>query len=313
MVTNPSSSIKHAIVTGATGIVGIPLCEELVRRGINVTAVSRTVRSIADLDGVDHVQADVTDFESLRSVASNCDVIFHVAAAVHGSASTYEQFHAANVVGTENAVRLAEVMGAKLVYVSSVNVAGYKNGQLRDDYARTKSEAEDSVLNATNAGGVNAVVVRPATVFGNKPGRAGLLVDRLLNGSLRVLPVPLRNISPVWSGDLAKAMVAAAENSATGKIYTVAGPTVATGDFVNEVAEAAEISRPITSIPGWILVVLIQIAWWLRPVTRTTPPLSVESIRSHSIHDGALASEELGFDYTPIHKIFGRDSNPSGN
>ena len=50
---------KHVFVTGATGIVGIPLCRKLSEMGIRVTAYSR---SSGDLDlpsGVNHVKGDI--------------------------------------------------------------------------------------------------------------------------------------------------------------------------------------------------------------------------------------------------------------
>jgi hypothetical protein len=49
----------------------------------------------------------------------------------------------------------------------------------------------------------------------------------------------------------------------------------------------------------------LQLAWWLRKVTRWTPPVSVESLMNGSAHDGAVAASELGFQYTDIDEIFG--------
>ena len=155
---------------------------------------------------------------------------------------------------------------------------------------------------------MDAVIVRPGTVFGDKAGRAGLIVDRLLAGSLRVLPVPSRMISPVWTGDLARALVRAAEFGASGATYTVAGPTVSTGAFVAVVATSAGVRAPRVSIPAWAVAVPLQLAWWGRKVTRWTPPVRVEAVRSGSVHDGSSAAHELGFSYTPVSEIFKRTS-----
>ena len=51
-------------------------------------------------------------------------------------------------------------------------------------------------------------------------------------GSLRVLPAPSRLISPVWTGDLSKALILAAAGDHSGRVFTVAGPVVYTGEFV---------------------------------------------------------------------------------
>jgi nucleoside-diphosphate-sugar epimerase len=304
MVTDPSMRFKHAFVTGSTGIVGVPLCRKLIEMGVQVTGYSRGTGADRLTLGVEHLQGDVLDRVGIIAGSAGADVIFHVAAAVHGSASTYEEFEQINVVGTQNAIQAASEIGAKLVYVSTVNVEGFRNGNLEDPYAATKSKAEDLVGEAV-ASGLDGVVVRPATVFGKEQGRAGLLVDRLLEGSLKVLPAPSRRISPVWSNDLAVALIRAAEVGATGSTYTIAGPTLSTGDFVRSVCSAAGLKRPLVAISAWMFVVPLQLAWWLSILTRWTPPVSVESLVNGSVHDGVEASDQLGFTYTDIFEIFG--------
>jgi dihydroflavonol-4-reductase len=307
MVSDPPVRFKHALVTGATGIVGVPLCNRLAEMGVRVTAYSRTNGDFGLSDGMDHVAGDILDSAALSDAASGVDVIFHLAAAVHGSASTYEGFERVNVGGTENVIGVARGDGARLVHVSTVNVDGFRRGVLRDAYASTKSRAEELVLSAAGDG-LDAVIVRSGIVFGDEAGRAGLIVDRLLAGSLRVLPVPSRMISPVWTGDLARALVRAAEFGTSGATYTVAGPTVSTGAFVAVVATSAGVRAPRVSIPAWAVAVPLQLAWWGRKVTRWTPPVGVEAVRTGSVHDGSSAAHELGYSYTPVSEIFKRTS-----
>ena len=304
MVTDPAIGFKHAFITGATGIVGVPLCRALVRAGVSVTAFSRNLTPNVLPEEVVHVRGSILDKDALARAAEGADVVFHVAAAVHGSTSTHSDFESVNVTGTENVIDAALESGANLVHVSTVNVEGFRAGTLRDFYAETKSVAEELVMEAVDDG-LTASIVRPATVFGNELGRAGLLVDRLLAGSLRVLPAPSRRISPVWSGDLAKALILAAADDHSGRVFTVAGPTVSTGEFVKSVTGAADTRGVMLSIPAGMFSVPLQLAWWLRKVTRWTPPVSVESLMNGSAHDGAVAAYELGFQYTDINEIFG--------
>jgi nucleoside-diphosphate-sugar epimerase len=304
MITDPSTSIKSALVTGATGIVGLPLCRELVSAGIRVTAYSRSAAELDFPSGVAGVSGDILDVASLVSVADGCDVIFHVAAAVHGSASDYAEFERVNIRGTENVIRAAKEIGAKLIYVSTVNVEGFRNGSLADPYAETKSIAEELVLNA-GYDGLDVVVVRPAMVFGDVPGMAGLIVDRLLSGSMRVLPAPARMISPVWSKDLAAALIGAARQGESGRTYTVAGPTLSTGDFIEAVCAAGKLKRPALSVPTWMIALPLRLAWWAKGLTRWKPPVSVESLLNGSSHDGTSAAIDLGFEYSDYQQIFG--------
>ena len=303
MVTDPAIGFKHAFVTGATGMVCVPLCRALVRAGVSVTAFSRNLVSAVLPEEVAHVRGSILDKDALTKAAEGADVVFHVAAAVHGSASTYSDFERINVTGTQNVIEVARQSGANLIHVSTVNVDGYRAGALRDAYAETKSIAEELVIAAVD-GGLTASIVRPATVYGNEVGRTGLLVGRLLAGSLRVLPAPSRLISPVWAGDLAKALILAAAGDHSGRVFTVAGPVVSTGEFVKSVETAVGTHGLMFSIPASMFVAPLQLAWWLRKLTRWTPPVSVESLMNGSAHDGAKAASELGFQYTDISEIF---------
>lgn len=304
MTTDPSLGFKHAFVTGATGIVGVPLCRTLAAAGVKVTAYSRTGGEFGFPESIDHHQGDILDKGSLCAAAVGVDVIFHVAGAVHGSATSYAEFEQMNVEGTRNVIEAARSSGAKLIHVSSVNVAGFRNGDLTDAYAETKSRAEELVAEAV-AARLEAVVVRTAPVFGNEPGGSGLLVDRLLAGSLKILPASSRKFSPVWSGDLAKALIGAAYSGEIGRTYTVAGATVSIGEFVESICESGGFRKPYVSLPGWIFAIPLQLAWWSKDVTRWTPPVRVQSLLMESSYDGSEAARELEFEYSEIEDIFG--------
>ena len=297
-------SLNNAFVTGATGIVGAPLCCKLADVAVAVTAFSRTEGRFVFPRRVGQRFGDILDREILQRAVEGSDVIFHAAAAVHGSAKSLSEFIDVNVCGTENVISVARDNGAKLIYVSSVNVAGFRKGELHDPYAESKSQAEELVAEAASEG-LEAVIVRPATVFGEKPGGAGLVVERLLAGKLRVLPAPSRMISPVWSSDLADALIGAARVGELGKTYTVAGPTMSTQEFVRVVCESGRFRKPLISIPASMIAVPLRLAWWVRGITRWTPSISVESLLHESIHDGTRAAQELGYRHTAIETIFG--------
>ena len=131
-----------------------------------------------------------------------------------------------------------------------------------------------------------------------------MIVDRILDRSLKILPAPSRMISPVWSFDLAAALIKATEVGRIGYTYTIAGPTRTTSDFVSFVSKTTGTSLSILSIPVWIARIPLQLAWWCKALTRWTPPISIESLTSHSIQDGLQAARELVFNYTPLSEIF---------
>ncbi len=304
MVTNPSTRIKRAFVTGATGIVGASLCRKLVDIGVDVKAYSRSAGAQSLPQEVEYIQGDILDVPNIVTAAAEAEVIFHLAAAVHGSVSTDSQFEEMNVIGTSNVINAADVVGAKFIHVSTVNVKGFRDGYLTDAYAVTKSRAEDLVAESA-CNGLRTVTVRAGTVFGNEVGRAGSIVERLLSNSLKVLPAPDRKISPVWSDDLAMALIRASDVGELGRTYTVAGPTQTTSEFVKAICSAGNFNKPLIYVPAWLFAVPLQLAWWGKTLTRWAPPVSVESLLNESIHDGSEAANELGFTYTPLDQIFG--------
>jgi uncharacterized protein YbjT (DUF2867 family) len=184
-----------------------------------------------------------------------------------------------------------------------VNVEGFRIGELTDYYSSTKSQAEDVIDDAV-AGGLDAVMIRPATIFGNNAGRAGMIVDRILRGSLSVLPGSSRLISPVWVDDLVSALINAVDLGQNARTYTVAGPTMKTSDFVRSICTLVGVSPPLVSVPSWTLVLPLQVAWWSKGITRWVPPVSVESLKHDSVYDGEKAASDLRFIYTPLTEIF---------
>jgi len=76
-----SSPSKRVAVFGGTGFVGSAVCERLVKRGYDVTGVSR--RGVnpregdALLDQVKWVKGDATDKETVRKIINNSDAAVH--------------------------------------------------------------------------------------------------------------------------------------------------------------------------------------------------------------------------------------------
>jgi len=66
---------KNVLLIGATGFVGSAILNELVGRGINVTAVARNAEKVAKSDLVEAVEADVADVDAIAKLAEGKDAI----------------------------------------------------------------------------------------------------------------------------------------------------------------------------------------------------------------------------------------------
>ncbi len=114
---------QHALVTGAHGIVGLNLVQELATRDDwQVTASGR--RDGLPVDGVDYVAADLTDAEGLAEALAGCGSVTHLFfGAFRYNSDPYEEI-AVNMAILENTLDALKAAGAKLQRV--VNYQGGK-------------------------------------------------------------------------------------------------------------------------------------------------------------------------------------------
>ena len=168
-------------VTGATGFIGRRLVQQLLQRDgdIHVLVRQQSVGKVGAMFGDDRVKPVVGDLtEPLLGVdpksLTGIDHFFHLAA-LYDMTATAEDNERTNVLGTRNAVELANALGGTLHHVSSVAVAGEHKGLFREDhfdegqklptaYHRTKYDAEAIVRKDST---VPWRVYRPAVVVGD--------------------------------------------------------------------------------------------------------------------------------------------------
>ncbi|MBM4088747.1 MAG: NAD(P)-dependent oxidoreductase [Planctomycetes bacterium] len=72
-----ANTIQRVFVTGASGKLGAPLCEALVKSGYQVRALCH--RYAVGVEGVEEVQGDVADAALLEDLVSRCDAVIHLA------------------------------------------------------------------------------------------------------------------------------------------------------------------------------------------------------------------------------------------
>ncbi|RLG05087.1 MAG: nucleoside-diphosphate sugar epimerase [Thaumarchaeota archaeon] len=127
---------------------------------------------------------DVRDLDSMKKYVDDVDVIFHLAALtdVVESEAKRDEYWSVNVLGTENVLKVARDLGAKLVFTSSAAVYGELDEAAREDlkpnpisfYGVTKLEGEKLCRRYREEYGVDVVVLRLFNVFGER-ARGGVV------------------------------------------------------------------------------------------------------------------------------------------
>lgn len=144
--------MMKALVTGGAGFIGSHLCDKLLAGGYKVSVVdclsTGSMRNIAHLvehENFQFVNDDIITGTALEELVKNCDVVFHLAAAVGVKHIVNDPLGSilTNVSGTEKVFHYAFKYWKKIVLASTSEVYGKsKKVPLKED--------DDRILGSTH-------------------------------------------------------------------------------------------------------------------------------------------------------------------
>lgn len=167
----------RVLVFGAGGYIGIPLCEELERRGHFVQAADRFFFGKAPRLKSARLQADIRTYECGEGLF---DAVIDLAGLSNDATADIDPHitRSINLDGARHLADLAKRVGVrKYIYSSSCSVygSGAHDGLTETElcrpltlYAECKVKIED-YLRSIAGGGFEPIILRNATVFGTAP------------------------------------------------------------------------------------------------------------------------------------------------
>src|SRR5437763_16276535 len=303
------------LLTGATGLLGGHLIQELQQRGEQIRALVLPVENADKLiaQEVEVVRGDVTDASTLAPAVRNIDIIFHLAGMM-GVNRPLADYRLVNVAGSENLYRAAMAAGVRrFVHTSSHTVYGLGYGrfmtekdELRPDpdpYSLTKAEGDRLMRRLMLNSDVETVILRPGTFFGPADRlHFGRMAQKMKDGKGVIIgrgdnALPFCYVTDVVQGFL----LAAYHENAAGNVYNISNDCPLTQlEMFNAIADAVEGIRPTRHLPYLpVYYGSIVAEKGIARVTRTRPlvtQLGAMMFGSDNRHSVEKARRELGFE-----------------
>lgn len=243
---------QRVLITGGAGFIGSHLAETLLRSGYPVTIIDDL--STGKFENIEHLvhhphfrfTIDTINNEIVMDrLASECDIIFHLAAAVGVMLIVEKPVHTikTNIMGTEAVLKAAMRYRAKVLIASTSEVYGKGNRvpfQEDDDvvigptsrnrwaYAASKMVDEFLALAYHHEKGLPVVIFRLFnTVGARQTGQYGMVIPRFVQQALRDEPLTVygdgnQSRCFLHVSDAVQAIISLANcREAVGKVFNV--------------------------------------------------------------------------------------------
>lgn len=206
--------MRHALITGGAGFIGSHLSEALLSKGDRVTVIDDL--STGRFENIAHLTANpnfhfaietITNQTVMDRLVSECDIIFHLAAAVGVDLIVRSPIHTieTNVMGTEMVLKTARRYRKKVMIASTSEIYGKSNRapfaedddrvqgpttKSRWSYATSKALDEFLALAYHKEVGLPVVIFRLFNTVGpRQTGRYGMVIPRFVRWALAGEPI----------------------------------------------------------------------------------------------------------------------------
>lgn len=241
-----------ALITGGAGFIGSHLSEHLLQTGHDVVVIDNlSTGSLRNIEGIkDHhkfrfVFDNVRNSETMHVLIEDCDIVFHLAAAVGVQLIVDKPVHTieTNIHGSEVVLEIANKFRKKVLIASSSEVYGKSEAApFREDddtvlgstrfsrwsYACSKAIDEFLGLAYYEEYGLPVVVVRLFNTVGpRQTGQYGMVIPRFIEWALKNEPLLIYGTGKqsrcfAYVGDVVDGVIALMNCSeAAGRVYNI--------------------------------------------------------------------------------------------
>ncbi|MDQ6805349.1 MAG: aminotransferase class III-fold pyridoxal phosphate-dependent enzyme [Actinomycetota bacterium] len=255
------------LITGATGFIGGHLAQRLLEEGHQVRCLVRGSSDTTLLDdlGAELAVGDLTSARSLTRATEGCRYVFHCGALVSDWA-TAQEIARINDSGTRNLLEASVAASVeRFIHFSTTDVYGYPGTAAVDEthaatgfanwYAHTKLAAEAQVRRMEKLHALDAVILRPATVYGPRSTDVIGEIARAMRRGNMLLVDRGRAVAGLCYVDnlMDAAALALRHDAAPGHAFNVSdGLDITWKQFTDDLAAGLGCSQVRWSMPYWM-------------------------------------------------------------
>ena len=295
---------KLVTIFGGSGFVGRYVARRMALQGWRVRVATRRpneamfVKPYGTVGQVEPVLCNIRDDASVSDALSGADAVVNCVGILNETGAN--SFEAIHVVGAGRVARLAAQQGiSRLVHISAIGA----DQDADSAYSRSKAQGEAAVFDHMP----DAIILRPSVVFGAEDSFFNKFAGMTRLGPVLPLAGAKTRFQPVYVDDLAKAVVQAVLNEATG-IYELGGPEVATlGELVDQMLTVIHRKRVVINMPNavaWFIAFGFDMAQKMSFGLITNGVLTRDQLRGlgheNVVSDGAKGFADLGITPAPM-------------
>ena len=201
------SKSKRVFVTGVAGFLGSHLSEKLVNLGHKVVGIDNMIGGYEDNipKNIEFHNGDCCDFEKIKTLMKDIDIVYHCAATAHEGLSVFSPFE----ITKNNYLASVSIFSAavnekvkRIIFCSSMARYGEQQAPFTekmtplpvDPYAISKVASEEVLKNLCDLNGIEWVIAIPHNIIGPRqkyddPFRnvVSIMINRMLQGKAPII------------------------------------------------------------------------------------------------------------------------------
>ena len=305
------------LLTGATGLVGGEIANQLAGKGLPFKALRRSSGKVNPILKTSPlwVDGDIMDPMSLKEALKDVDTVIHSAALISFYRREYKTMHQVNVNGTANLINEAIAANVKkFIHISSVAALGRSQQEKHIDetarwvnspdnsaYGESKHLAELEVWRGQEEG-LAVGIINPSVVLG--PGNWHQSSTKLFRYAWKEGKFyPPGTFNYVDLRDVSHAVLQVMATDIQGDRFIVSNDTIYYKDFFEKVAEHFDKKAPQRKLTRFIAQMAVIAEGIKSTITGSPPLITRESINLSGMKyrfDNAKIKRVLGFEFTPL-------------